>query len=118
VTILNRLLLYAIVALLGLVSLGGIYAAGYIKGAGNERAKCQTAALEDRIAELERDLDAQRVADVYEEFAWEMMRERNEQLEQEKASYDDTVAADPHVVKCTYTPDRIRRLRILRGLKG
>ena len=55
----NRLLFYAIVALVSLASLGGIYAAGYIKGAGNERAKCQTAELKDRIAELEREVGSQ-----------------------------------------------------------
>ncbi len=114
----NRLLFYAIVALLGLASLGGIYAAGYIKGAGNERAKCQTAELKDRIAELERDLQAQKLADQYEEFAFEQLRGRLEQLETERQDYDKAVAETPGAASCTYTPDHIRRLRKLRGLKG
>lgn len=109
---------YAIVGLGLMVLLGGIFASGYVKGSGDATARCNTAALKDRIAELERDLAAQKIADTYEEFAFEQIRARNEKLEAERQGYDDANAATDGAGACAYTPDHIRRLRTLRGLKG
>ena len=100
-----RLYLYAGAVLLAT----GVVAGAYVKGRIDQKDLCQEAALQAKIAGLERDLRGQRTADIIEDIERKQLKELTEKQEAEIAAYEIELQtrADP---ACALSPADIDRL--------
>lgn len=97
--------------LAGLVSMGGIAGAAYIKGRSDANANCREAELRSEIEALKRDIAVQKDADAFEDAARRETDKRNKQLEQEVKDYEEYVKTLPADARCALTDDDVRRLQ-------
>lgn len=99
-----------IIGLVAMISLGGIYTAGFIKGGSIARSQCRTEALKAQLQETER----QRRAG---EAALAEAQKRHEEQTREIATLN--AESDAYVAQlqtgnpCLLTDDDVRRLRAL-----
>lgn len=103
-------------AVLGLIA--GIYSAGYIKATQVAKAKSREAALTAQVESLTRDLDAQKLADAYEQLAVSHLRADRDAAIAERDAYLAELAKLHPGDSCAYSPRDIERLRQLRGLEA
>lgn len=97
--------------LAGLVSMGGIAGAAYIKGRSDANANCREAELRSEIEALKRDIAIQKDADAFEDSAARQSDADRAKLEQEIADYEKELASRPADARCDLTDDDVRRLQ-------
>lgn len=98
--ILGGLLVLSIVGTLG----------GYIKGYGDAASKCQNAQLQAKIDSMQRDVDANKVADDINKMLQDSLEKENADLQQKVQDYAVYLALHPDT-KCTLSDDDVVRMR-------
>ena len=101
----------AILITLAASGLGGAYLKGRIDAAAN----CHEAALRTQVANLERDIAAQKAADETEAAAMAALEDERSRMEREISDYETELASRPAGGSCTLTPSDIDRLRRIGG---
>ena len=104
--------------LLALLLAAGLYATGYYKGFSTAASRCHEAELKTRITRLQRDLDAQKTADAYEDLARSQIAAARDRALAERDAYRAGLEASHPGDLCAYDRGDVERLRELRGWKG
>jgi chromosome segregation ATPase len=99
-----------IAVLAGLVFMGGLYSAGFVKGRAAAEARCQAEALRAEIAELTRQREAAELVIAEATRVYEEQQREIAELNAEAQAYADQLA---HADGCRLTDDDVRRLRAI-----
>lgn len=102
----SRLQIYLAIALAVAAALAG----AYFKGRWDSAAHCQEAALRVKIAGLERDVTAQRLADAVEDAERLTLQKMLTESEAEIAAYETELQARQEP-SCALSPADVKRLR-------
>lgn len=101
--------LRVILGLVAIIGAGIVVTGAYVKGRMDQASNCKEAALEQKIAGLERDLKAQKDADAVAYAEKLVLEMQNDEQQAAISAYEVELASRPNS-NCSLTSDDVRRL--------